>query len=512
MSSSLKEILRLALTTTWSNRQVGRVVGRSANTVGRYRRLASAQSLTWADLAERSIDDLDALFNRALRRTVEKEHPDWAWVHDQMQLRGMTRTLLWEEYRRACPEHALAYSQFSHHYRAYIRKLHPVMRQHHSPGERVFVDFSGRRPFYVDPETGERIVVELFIGVLGYSNYVFALACPSQQVPQWIKAHVLMFDAFGGAPRVIVPDNLRSAVTRPGQHPIIHRTYQEMASHYGSVVLPARARRPKDKAKVEGSVLIVQRWVLLRLRHRTFFSLTELNQAIAELVAELNRRPFKKLEGSRIERFGADESAVLQPLPAVAYEHGEWTSAQTVPADYHVRLGKHWYSVPFTYIGCAVEGRLSADAVEIYCSGIRIASHRRGIADGTTTDPGHLPKHHAMYAERTPEHFVRWAVGIGPATTDFVQRQFQRAHPGLGLPCCDRLQALARKHGAAELEAAVQRALDIRSPSEKTVRALLASGRHRSRNDSPDEPGAALPEHRNIRGSAYFAPTKEAIA
>lgn len=507
--SSLKEILRLVLTTPWSNRQIGRVVGRSYNTVARYRHLVRIHSFTWSDLAERPLNELDALFNRVTRRTEEKQHPDWAWVHEQMQHRGMTRTLLWEEYRRACPEHALAYSQFSHYYRAYLRKLHPVMRQHHAPGERVFVDFSGRRPTYIKPETGERVDVELFIGVLGYSNYVFALACPSQQVPQWIKAHVQMFDAFGGSPQVIVPDNLRSAVTRAGRDPIIHRTYQEMASHYDSVVLPARARRPKDKAKVEGSVLIVQRWVLLRLRHRTFFSLTELNQAIADLVAELNRRPFKKMEGSRLERFEASESAALRPLPEQPYEHGDWTASQTVPADYHVRLDKHWYSVPFTYIGCAVEGRLSADAVEIYCSGVRIASHRRGAADGTTTDPGHLPKHHAMYAARTPEHFARWAESIGPATAAFVQKQFERSHPGLGLPCCDRLQALARKHGAAELEAAVQRALDIRSPSEKTVRALLSSGRHHASSDAVDETAATLPAHRNIRGSAYFASAKE---
>ncbi len=177
-----------------------------------------------------------------------------------------------------------------------------------------------------------------------------------------------------------------------------------------------------------------------------------------------------------------------------------------------MRLDKHWYSVPFTYIGCAVEGRLSADAVEIYCSGVRIASHRRGAVDGTTTDPGHLPKHHAMYAERTPDHFARWAESIGPATAAFVHQQFERAHPGLGLPCCDRLQALARKHGAADLEAAVQRALDIRSPSEKTVRALLSSGRHHAKSDAIDDPTSELPEHRNIRGSAYFASSKEVSA
>lgn len=507
---SLKELLRLVLTTSLSDRQIGRAVSLSYNTVARYRRLARSLTVTWESLAHASYDDLDRLFNQTLRRMVPKQHPDWVWVHEQMQHRGMTRTLLWEEYRRTCPDNALEYSQFTHHYRQYLRTLHPVMRQPHAPGERVFVDFSGKRPTYTDPSTGQRIEVELFVGVLGYSNYVFAWACPNQQVPQWIKAHVLLFEALGGVPHIVVPDNLRSAVTKPGRHPVIHRTYQEMATHYGTVILPARARRPKDKAKVEGGVLIVQRWVLLRLRHRTFFSLTELNQAIAELVAELNRRPFKKVEGSRVGRFEGSEQSVLWLLPERRYEYGEWTASQTVPPDYHVPLGKHWYSVPFTLIGCAVEGRLTADTVEIYSSGIRMASHRRGAPGGTTTDPAHRPKHHAAYAEHTPEHFLRWAQSVGPATVAFIQHQLDRPYPGLGLPCCDRLQSLARKFGAVELETAAQRALEIRSLSEKTLRALLSSRRHHAARPDADDATASPSEHSNIRGSTYFATTGEA--
>ena len=460
-------------------------------------------------MASRSDDELDHLFNSATGRRVAKQHPDWAWVHAQMQYPGMTRTVLWEDYRRSCPDHALASSQFSHYYRQYLRTLHPTMRQTHPPGERAFVDFSGKRPFYVDAATGQRITVELFVGVLGYSNLVFAMACPSQQLMHWIDANVCMFEAFGGVPHIVVPDNLRSAVTKPGRDPVIQRTYQEMAVHYGTVILPARSRRPRDKAKVEGSVLIVQRWVLLCLRHRTFFSLAELNQAIAERVEALNRRPFKKMEGCRRDRFENSEKTALLPLPATPYELGEWTVAQVVPTDYHVHLAKHWYSVPFTYIGRAIEGRISAHHVEIYCAGVRIATHRRGASGGEpTTDLSHLPKEHLAYAERTPEHFLAWAEQVGPATATFVRHQFDRPHPALGLPCCDRLQGLARKYGTADLEAAAQRAMTIHSLSEKTLRALLANRRYEVPRE--EDADTTMPAHDNIRGGDYFAPAKEA--
>lgn len=507
--SPLKELLRLILTTSLSDRDIKRATGRSHNTVNRYRHLARSQSFTWETVEPRSEDELDGLFNRTAGRHVEKQHPDWTWVHAQMQVAGMTLTLLWEDYRRSCPEQALAYSQFSHYYRQHLRTLHPTMRQHHAPGEKVFVDFSGKRPSYVDQATGEIVTVELFVGTLGYSNRVFALACPSQQLPHWIHAHVCMFEAFGGVSRIVVPDNLRSAVTKAGRHPVIQRTYQEMATHYGTVILPARPRRPRDKAKVEGSVLIVQRWVLLCLRHRTFFSLEDLNQAIAERIDVLNRRPFKKLPGCRHDRFEADERAALLPLPVTPFEQGEWTAAQVVPTDYHVALAKHWYSVPFSYIGREVEGRLGVSHVGIYCSGVRIATHRIGAPGGTTTDPAHLPKEHRAYADRTPEHFLAWAAHVGPATLAFVKQQFDRQHPALGLPCCDRLQSLARHYGTTNLETAAQRALAIHSLSEKTLRALLANRRHQTQGAANDDADTSLPNHDNIRGADYFAPKKK---
>lgn len=357
--------------------------------------------------------------------------------------------------------------------------------------------------------TGEHVVVELFVGVLGYSNQVFAMACPSQQLAHWIHAHLCMFKAFGGVPRLIVPDNLRSAVTRSGRAPVIQRTYQEMAAHYGAAIMPTRPRRPRDKAKVEGGVLIVQRWVLLCLRHRTFFSLGELNEAIRERVDALNQRPFKKLAGSRQDRFESTEQAALLPLPATSYVLGEWIATQIVPNDYHVHLEKHWYSVPFSYLGRAVEGRIAAHHVEIYCSGVRIATHPRGNADGTTTDPAHMPKAHRVYAERTPERFIAWAEEIGPATAAYVRHQFEGSHPTLRLPSCERLQELARKHGVAELEAAAERAVAVKSLTEKTLRAFLSHPRNSDTRNDEDVPGGP-PTHGNIRGGKYFTSNVEA--
>lgn len=501
----LKDILRLLCTTDLGDRTIGRALHVSHNTVNRYRHLLHSQKKPWADLETMTDGGLDRLFNASRGRWVQKEPPDWAWVHQEMQMRGMVLTVLWEEYRSAHPETALAYSQFTYRYRKYVRRLHPSMRQVHRPGEKAFLDFSGKRPFYVDQATGEKIYVELFVAVLGYSDYAFAKGYPDQTVPSWIQANVDMLEAFGGAPAALVPDCLKSAVVQSKPEPLVNRAYQELATHYGSVVLPARPRHPKDKPKVEGMVLIVQRWVLLRLRHRTFFSLAALNRAIAELMGELNRRPFKKLPGSRLERFEKEDRPALLPLPVQRFEFGTWTAAQTVRDDYHVYIEKHWYSVPYTYIGRIVEGRATLTQVEIYCSGVRIATHPRGQPGGTTTDPSHRPEAHRAYAERSPEYFMTWAESIGPTTVELVKQLLDRPRPSLALPACDRLRHLVKTHSAAEFEAAAKRALELHSPSSKTIRALLANRRHGTPRDVEAEAPVVPRPHANIRDKDYYA-------
>lgn len=505
LMAHLKDILRLICTTDFGDRAIARALHVSHNTANRYRHLVRSQGRNWTNLESLSNDELDRLFNVSPGRLARKEPPDWAWVHQEMQHRGMTLTVLWEEYRSAHPETALAYSQFTHCYRKYVRRLHPSMRQVHRPGEKAFLDFSGKRPFYVDRATDGKVYTELFVAVLGYSDYAFAKAYPDQTVPNWIQANVDMLEGYGGVPSALVPDNLKSAVIQCKPEPIVNRAYQELAAHYGTVVLPARPRRPKDKSKVEGMVLIVQRWVLLRLRHRTFFSLAALNRAIAELMDELNRRPFKKLPGTRLERFEITDRPALSPLPVARFEFGEWTAAQTVPNDYHVCIIKHWYSVPYTYIGRVVEGRATLTQVEIYCSGVRIATHPRGEPGDATTDPAHRTEAHRAYAERSPEHFIEWAEGVGPETLALVKQLLDRPRPMLALPSCDRLRHLAKTHGTEAFEAAAKRALELHSPSSKTIRALLANRRHHPARDPDAEAKCAPIHHANIRDKDYYS-------
>jgi transposase len=507
--NQIKDIVRMVFTTALSNRDIADALQVSPTTVNRYRELIAEKQLTWPQLELRTKDELDNLFNSVSGRLTQKRHPDWTWVHEELQLRGMTLTVLWEEYRLAKPDQALSYSQFVFLYGEYRRRLNPTMRQVHLPGQRAFVDFSGKRPFYIDQATGEKIDVELFIGTLGYSNYVYVEACASQKLLDWLDAHVHMFEAFSGVPQVVVPDNLRSAVTKAGRDGVINRMYKELATHYGTVILPARARKPKDKAKVEGSVLIVQRWVLLRLRHQTFFSLHALNEAIRLLVDELNHRPFKKMQGSRFERFEKTEKATLNALPVMPFEPGYWTATQTVPVDYHVHIAKHWYSVPYTCIGKPVEGRYTAKQVEIYSAGVRIASYSRGAEDGTTTDPTHLPPEHRAYADRTPDKFIEWAASIGPAMKQIVEHQFDRPNPMLGLKVCDAMRSLARRYDPVDLELAAQRAVEIRSLTQKTLASLLKTRLYLRERGDGAETQASLPLHYNIRGGGYFAHAKE---
>ena len=507
--SKIRQIVRPLLTTALSNKEISRSANASKTTVERYRQIAKERGYTWESLQDLNDVDLDAKFNLALRRMTRKRMPDFAYVHDEMQRPDMTLLVIWEEYRAGSPEDALSYSQFTEHYRRHVKVIDRVMRQPHVPGERVFVDFSGRRPGYIDASTGEFVHAELFVGTLGASNYTFALALRSQKVEDWIEAHVCMFEHFGGVPTIIVPDNLRSAVTRAGPDPLLNRSFAEFAEHYQTVVLPARAYKPRDKAKVEGAVLIVQRWVLAKLRNRKFFSLEELNEAIAELMKALNARPFKRMPGSRSTRFAEIDQPCLKPLPTAAFEYAEWTGTALVDNGYHVLVRQHWYSVPHQLVGNRVEARVTARVVEIFHAGQRIASHVRShVAGGLTTQPEHAPEAHRAFAERTPEKLMAWAQSVGSATAQIVKLQFERESPALGLPACDSFRRLARDHGNADFESAAQRALDIQSPTVKSVRSLLSTGRYR--RERGEKAQSALPLHHNVRGAEYYTTSEEA--
>lgn len=502
--SKIKDILRLVLTTRMPLTQIAASLAVTRNTVKRYRNAAAAQQLRWDDIANLPPAELDAKFNNAKGRLIAKRMPDFSEVAKELNKVGVTRQLLWEEYRLQGPEEALSYSQFAFHLREHQQKLNLSMRQTHVPGYAVFVDFSGKRPHYVDQLTGEIIQVELFVGVLGYSNLTYAVATPRQKLPEWIQVNVQMLEYFEGVPLVVVPDNLRSAVTKSGREPLINRTYEDMARHYDLVVLPARARKPRDKPKVEGGVLIVQRWVLARLRNMTFFSLAEVNQEIARLVELVNSRPFKKIPGCRRSRFEELERAHMQALPAARYEFAEWSAPQTVHSDYHVEADNHWYSVPHHLVRQKVEIRLTASTVEIYQTGSRIASHPRShVKGGHSTDPSHQPSNHRTYAERTPAKFKAWAQTVGVSTASVVHQMLDCKVPQMNMPACEGIQKLARQHGNELVEAACQRALEIKSPSLKSVRSILNTGRLRLKNDDTSM-DRNLPLHQNLRGATYF--------
>jgi transposase len=488
------DAVRLILTTTLSDREVAASVGISKTTVGRYRRLAQAKKLTWAKVSTLDPAGIHQLFNRAARGGKEKNTPDLAVLHDQLQGKSMTLQLLWEDYRRDDPDRALSYSHLAAKLKVYRARLPSVMRQHHRPGERAFVDYSGLRPHYLDPTTRQKVMVELFIGVLPASSLMFAVCSPSQKVPDFVGAHVAMLNYFGGVPEVLVPDNLKSAVVTAGKTPTLQKTYADFARHYGIAVLPARPYRPRDKASVEGSVKFAQQRILSRLRHQHFYSLDELNIEIAKLLEEANARPMVKDGISRRDRFEALERAALKPLPAQPYVYAEWVPVPKVPQDYHVCVDGHFYSVPHALIGQKLDARVTDTMVELTHQRRIVARHARSVLLGRhTTDPAHQPEAHRAHAERSPTGMLTWAKTAGPNVLRFVQHQLDRAQPFHGLPACDTVRGLAHTHGTLVVDRAARSALDLRSPTVTTLRRVLDNAAQATK-------APAAPRSSNARG------------
>jgi transposase len=378
------------------------------------------------------------------------------------------------------------------------------MRLSHKAGEKVFVDYAGQTVPVVDSQTGEILPAQIFIGVLGASNYTYAEAHWSQDLPNWTGAHVRMFDFFGGVTEIVVPDNLKAGVKHPSRYePDLNPTYQDLAQHYGVAVIPARVRKPKDKAKAEVGVQVVERWILARLRNRTFFSLTDLNQAIRGFLDELNARLMKHLGRSRRELFEMLDQPVLKPLPESPYEFALWKKAR-VNIDYHVEFEKHYYSVPHTLIHEAVYIRATESTIEVFFKNRRVASHRRINSPGRhTTVAEHMPPSHQKYQEWSPDRFIRWAHTIGPHTALLVQAMFDsRKHPQQAYRSCMGILRLAKRYGEDRLEAACGRALPAGIHSYKGVKNILDA---KLDQVEPEEPSTLIPtDHENIRGRTYY--------
>lgn len=502
----IKDVLRLKYEAKLSCRQIAASLKLSVGVISKYVSAAEAAGLSWP--LPDGMDDtaLEAqLFPPA---TSAREHvmPDCAHIHQELKRKGVTLMLLWEEYRASCAGQAYRYAQFCVHYRQYSSRLKLSMRQTHKAGEKLFVDYSGDGIPIVDPQTGEIRLAQIFVAVLGASGYTFAEATLSQRLPDWIGSHVRAFEFFGCVPEIVVPDNLKSAVTKPCRYePELNATYADMAGHYGVAIIPARPYKPKDKAMVELGVLLVQRWITARLRRHTFFGLHELNRHIAELLQGLNNRPFQKNKTEfRRSRFDSLDRPAMRPLPAQPYEYVEWLKAR-VNIDYHVEVDRHYYSVPFQLARAQLDVRLTGSMVEVLHKGQRVASHARShLAWKHTTVTAHMPKAHQKHLEWTPQRLLNWGERIGPAACSVIRRLMEdKPHPEMGYRSCLGVFGLSKRYGEDRLEAACARALAIGSPKRKTVQSILEAGLDRHADLFPAA-AAPLPAHANVRGPEYY--------
>jgi transposase len=502
----MREILRLRFAIGLGQHVIARSLGLSQGTVSKYLMIASKAGFPWPLPPE--LDDdarLEALLFPPPPRlpTDQRPMPDWAWVHSELRRPSVTLSLLWDEYRSGAPE-GFAYSWFCDLYRAWVGRLQPVMRQVHIAGEKLFVDYAGDTMEVFDGRTGEVLTAQIFVAVMGASNYLYAEATATQTLPDWIGSHVRAFAYFMGVTRQTVTDNLKSGVTKACFYePMVNRTYADLARHYSTAIVPARPYKARDKAKVEVGVQVVSRWILARLRNRRFFTLAELNAAIRALLDELNDRPLRGWGQSRRQLFERLDRPALLPLPAEPYEYAEWKRCR-VGLDYHVEVGKHYYSVPHSLLRQEVEARVSAATVEIFHRGKRVASHLRSArAQRATTVAEHMPSSHRRFRDWTHERIRRDAASIGTnaaALIDLILRS--RPHPEQGFRSAIGIIGLVKRYGAERVDAACARALVLDTRSYTSVAAILKN--HTEKAASEPNAEAPILIHSNIRGPDYY--------
>jgi transposase len=524
----IKEVLRLKFELNMSERQISKSTQTSKGTISNYLKRFIVSGLSWplpptlseADIEARLFPPKPALPD-ALRPT-----PDWAQMHLEMRRKGVTLFLLWQEHKSRHPE-GFNYSWFCEHYRSWAGKLDVVMRQEHLAGEKCFVDYAGHTMPVIDRGTGEVLQAQIFVGVMGVSNYTFAEATWSQTLPDWIGSHVRMLEHFGASPEILVPDNLKSGVSKACRYePDLNPSYLAFANFYSIAVIPARSRKPRDKAKVENGVLIVERWILACLRNRSFFSLmellairlseqttlakslvmAELNGAIGELLVKLNQRPFKKIPGCRETMFRSVDYPAMRSLPLDRYVFTEWKKVR-VNIDYHVEVDERYYSVPYTLLGKQLDACFSEYVVEVLHKGERVASHARLPANGKrySTLTAHMPKGHQEMAEWTPERIVNWATTVGENTSKLVDALIKRKpHPQQAFRAAMGIFRLGKRYGNDRVEAACRRAYATNAINYSSVESIL---KHRL-DELPlpqDSKQTSLPIfHDNVRGAGYY--------
>jgi transposase len=515
-----REILRLSLGLKLSANEIHRITGVSRGSVQRIVRSAHDNALEWPavrELQDQALQDLlsPSIGNRngddgkETEVSGEPKFPelDHEQIKAELKRKGVTLKLLWKERFRKHPQGYYSYPQFCRLFGRWAGKIDVVMLQDHKAGDKLFVDFAGQTLRIVDRDDGTVTYAQIFIAVMGASNYSYVRACQSQDLPSWIDAHVRALEYLGGVPNFLIPDNLKSAVTEAERFdPFVNRTYRRLAEHYDCIVDPARKYRARDKAKVEKGVQVVEQRILAALRDHDFFSLEQLNDTLEQLVEDLNDEPFQQLSGSRRTWFEQVDLPALKPLPLVPFEFEHWIIGTKVPNTYHVTVERHRYSVPYRFTGEYVDIRYTDTVVEVFCNNTRIASHARSNAEGKKTSrEEHMPPSHAEYYGATPEKFLSEARSVGPATTQVIKAVLaSKPYPQLSFDhCYGILRYLKDKHGPEKLEAACGYAIRLGSPAYRVVKEVLLAGLDRLPVQLTLRTVRAL-AHPNIRGPEHF--------
>ncbi len=504
---NLREILRLRFQAGLSLRQIKSSQRVSLGVVQKITSTADALKLNWEKISNLDEAQLARQFypEADVRTSSHLQSPDWVEVHQELRRKGVTKHLLWEEYTQAFPNRSYSYPQYCFLYQAWCQKQRRSMRQVHKAGDKLFVDYAGQTVPIINGDTGEIQPAQIFVAVLGASNYIYSEATWSQGLRDWLGSHARTFAYLGGVPKLVVPDNLKSGVSKACRYdPDVNLAYQQLAAHYGTAIMPARPRKPKDKAKVEVGVQIINRWILARLRHHSFFSLAELNQCIQALLVEVNQKPFKQLKGNRQEWFESLDKPALLPLPKLAYEYTDIKPVK-VNIDYHVQYDQHLYSVPHHLVGEKLELHAKDQLIELYFHAKRIASHARQYRPGTTTVAAHMPLRHEKHHRWSQGRLMNWAKDLGDEVLFWVQVQLkQKQHEQQAYRVCLGLLNLSRNYPVNRLNNACAIANRNRLYRLKHIKSILQSNQDQLLGESK-EPLTLLPQaHENIRGPKSF--------
>ena len=506
----IRDVLKLHHEQKCSNREIGRSLGISPGTVANYLVRSKVAQIPWPLSDEWDEDKLyQSLFPPASPPNgTQRPLPDMVKINQELKRKGVTLLLLWYEYKSIHPN-GYGYSRYCDLYSEFSGKLNPSMRLTHKAGDKLFVDYSGLTVPWVEKETGVINHVQIFVAVLGASNYTYIEATAEQSLPCWIESHIHAFEFYNGVTTCLVPDNLKAGITKPHLYdPDTNQTYQEMANHYAIAVIPARVRAPKDKSKVEVGVQGIQRWILAPLRDVTFFSVAEINEAIAPLLKAYNERPFQELLGCRHSQFMEIDRPAMKPLPLTRYQYATWKKARA-GIDYHVAFEKHYYSVPYRYLKTDIDVRISSSMIECFYQGKRIALHRRSFKPGHTTLREHMPTSHQNYdAQWTPERLHSWAASIGESTAKLIDEVIKlQTIPEQSFRSCLGILRMGKLYGTDRLENAAVRALHIGSYRYKSIESILKNGLDQQPLPLPaSETTAAVTAtlHDNVRGAEYF--------